>query len=223
MPSTPFMKGLAIAAVLAVGAVAPGEPITYVFEFAASGTLNGVPFPQSGVVITFEADTLHIVPPVFPGSSWIVQAPAHIAVDAVGSGLAAGGFHVFSQVDFSPLAGFQDSSTPTNLLLFSHSALSGYHLNVAIGPIVAGVPLFTFNEVPTAFGTLTLGAPTQITFEAIVCYADCNGAGGLTIADFACFQTRFVAGDPYADCNGAGGLTLADFGCFQTRFVLGCP
>ncbi len=55
------------------------------------------------------------------------------------------------------------------------------------------------------------------------CYPDCNGVGGLTVADFACFQTRFVAGDPYADCNGAGGLTIADFGCFQTAFVAGCP
>ncbi len=55
------------------------------------------------------------------------------------------------------------------------------------------------------------------------CYADCNGVGGLTIADFACFQTQFVAGDPYADCNGTGGLTIADFACFQTKFVAGCP
>jgi hypothetical protein len=55
------------------------------------------------------------------------------------------------------------------------------------------------------------------------CYADCNGDGLLTIADFGCFQTKFVAGDPYADCNGVGGLTIADFGCFQTKFVAGCP
>ncbi len=55
------------------------------------------------------------------------------------------------------------------------------------------------------------------------CYPDCNGVGGLTVADFGCFQTKFVAGDPYADCNGVGGLTIADFACFQTRFVEGCP
>jgi Immunoglobulin I-set domain len=55
------------------------------------------------------------------------------------------------------------------------------------------------------------------------CYPDCNQSATLTIADFGCFQTRFVAGDPYADCNGVGGLTIADFGCFQTKFVAGCP
>ncbi len=54
-------------------------------------------------------------------------------------------------------------------------------------------------------------------------YADCTRDANLTIADFGCFQTKFVAADPYADCNGTGGLTIADFGCFQTRFVAGCP
>jgi hypothetical protein len=57
----------------------------------------------------------------------------------------------------------------------------------------------------------------------LLCYPDCNTSGSLTIADFGCFQTKFVAGDPYADCNGVGGLTIADFGCFQTQFVSGCP
>ena len=55
------------------------------------------------------------------------------------------------------------------------------------------------------------------------CYPDCNGSGTLTVADFGCFQTQFVAGNMYADCNGSGNLTVADFGCFQTQFVAGCP
>ncbi len=55
------------------------------------------------------------------------------------------------------------------------------------------------------------------------CYADCNGDGRLTIADFGCFQTRFVSGDAWADCTGDGNRTIADFGCFQTTFVAGCP
>ena len=62
-----------------------------------------------------------------------------------------------------------------------------------------------------------------IVHEAAVCYPDCNTDGQLTVADFGCFQTKFVAGDPYADCNGDGQRTVADFGCFQTRFVTGCP
>ncbi len=56
-----------------------------------------------------------------------------------------------------------------------------------------------------------------------VCYPDCNASGSLTIADFGCFQTRFVDQDPYADCNASASFTVADFGCFQTKFVAGCP
>ncbi len=55
------------------------------------------------------------------------------------------------------------------------------------------------------------------------CYPDCDGSGSLTLADFFCFQARFVAADPQADCNQSGTLTIADFGCFQTKFVAGCP
>ena len=55
------------------------------------------------------------------------------------------------------------------------------------------------------------------------CYPDCTADGMLTVADFGCFQTKFVLGEPYADCNADGGRTVADFGCFQTKFVLGCP
>ncbi len=79
------------------------------------------------------------------------------------------------------------------------------------------------------FATNTVGnnwnfSIDDLKFDAgVSCYPDCNGVGGLTIADFGCFQTRFVAGDPYADCNGVGGLTIADFACFQTAFVAGCP
>ncbi len=55
------------------------------------------------------------------------------------------------------------------------------------------------------------------------CYPDCNLSGTLSVADFTCFQTRFVAADPYADCNRSGTFTVADFTCFQTAFVAGCP
>ncbi len=55
------------------------------------------------------------------------------------------------------------------------------------------------------------------------CYPDCDHSGMLTVADFGCFQSSFVAQDPYADCTGEGQLTVADFGCFQMKFVQGCP
>ena len=66
----------------------------------------------------------------------------------------------------------------------------------------------------------TLGRVLRI---ETICYPDCNQDGALTVADFGCFQTAFVANDPYTDCNADGQRTVADFGCFQTRFVAGCP
>ncbi len=77
-------------------------------------------------------------------------------------------------------------------------------------------------QINVSFGE---GQPTQWAQEHLMlpCYPDCNGDTVLTVADFGCFQTRFVAGNLYADCTGEGLLTVADFGCFQTAFVAGCP
>lgn len=69
------------------------------------------------------------------------------------------------------------------------------------------------------------GVQGTLSFELleVSCYPDCDQNGTLSIADFGCFQTRFVAGDPYADCDGNSTLSVSDFGCFQTLFVGGCP
>ncbi len=55
------------------------------------------------------------------------------------------------------------------------------------------------------------------------CYPDCNNSTTLTIADFPCFQAKFIMQDPYADCDGNTQFTIADFVCFQAAFVAGCP
>ncbi|MFM9996311.1 MAG: FG-GAP repeat domain-containing protein [Phycisphaerales bacterium] len=55
------------------------------------------------------------------------------------------------------------------------------------------------------------------------CYGDCDGDGVPTLADFACFQVKYLRADPWADCNHDARLSVADFGCFQNRFVAACP
>ena len=63
----------------------------------------------------------------------------------------------------------------------------------------------------------------DISAAGVVCILpDCNNDGVLTVADFGCFQTRFVMNHPWADCDGNGVLTVADFGCYQKKFVAGC-
>jgi hypothetical protein len=63
---------------------------------------------------------------------------------------------------------------------------------------------------------LTQGTPPP------VCYANCDGVGGLTANDFSCYLTAYVSGASYADCDGVGGLTANDFSCFLNKYVLGC-
>ncbi len=101
---------------------------------------------------------------------------------------------------------------------------NGWHLRggpASPFPLPTGIRLFAGNNA------LVLTPANLCAFDNVkvwkVCYPDCNTDGSLTIADFGCFQTKFVQQDPYADCNGVGGLTIADFGCFQTAFVGGCP
>ncbi len=124
----------------------------------------------------------------------------------------------------------------TELLVINPDLLPGVFTNVwteytitlsGIGAPTSGRIAFWYNLPNGGLAGLNgdyIGIDTvSYTPASNPCYPDCNGVGGLTIADFGCFQTRFVAQDPYADCNGVGGLTIADFGCFQTAFVAGCP
>jgi hypothetical protein len=57
----------------------------------------------------------------------------------------------------------------------------------------------------------------------VVCVADLDADGELTIFDFLAFQNLFDAGDPTADFDGDGTLTLFDFLAFQNAFDAGCP
>jgi hypothetical protein len=54
------------------------------------------------------------------------------------------------------------------------------------------------------------------------CYADCDGVGGLTANDFACYLSAYNNGASYADCDGVGGLTANDFACYLTAYNNGC-
>ena len=144
-----------------------------------------------------------------------------------------------------PPAGF-DNSINCDYAAFALPDFAGEQTTITITTIavnVASGSARVINSAGTQIGTGTSGG-SQIQFNIAIddilvgptdtmvvawdneganCYPDCNGDGALTVADFGCFQTRFVAGDPYADCNGDGIRTVADFGCFQTRFVQGCP
>ena len=56
----------------------------------------------------------------------------------------------------------------------------------------------------------------------VICAADRDADGELTIFDFLAFRDQFDAGDAQADLDGDGRLTLFDFLAFQNRFDDGC-
>ncbi len=135
------------------------------------------------------------------------------------AGAAAVGTGVEISLDLTELG--WDGSSQIRLAGFINNGSHDFVSNQVIG----GLP----NSASCNFAQ-NLGEPRVIDFNqltgnqyVVLCYADCNQSGSLTIADFGCFQGRFASGNPYADCNGSGTLTIADFGCFQGAFASSCP
>ncbi|MCA9278039.1 MAG: hypothetical protein H6815_04535 [Phycisphaeraceae bacterium] len=56
-----------------------------------------------------------------------------------------------------------------------------------------------------------------------MCYADCDGSGGLNIFDYICYGNEYAAGNAYADCDGSGSLNIFDYICFGNAYAAGCP
>lgn len=56
----------------------------------------------------------------------------------------------------------------------------------------------------------------------VVCAADRDGDGELTVFDFLAFQDQYASGDLAADLDRDGSLTIFDFLLFQNRFAQGC-
>jgi hypothetical protein len=94
--------------------------------------------------------------------------------------------------------------------------LAGWNLLSATGVSADGRTIVGYGFGPSGLEGYRARIPAY-------CAADCNADGALTVADFGCFQTKFILADTWADCNGDCALTVADFGCVQTKFVLGCP
>ncbi len=99
----------------------------------------------------------------------------------------------------------------------------------ALGSAPAGTRIDSANGISadgrTIAGSFITSSWTEQAWVGVVptaCYADCNHDLALTIADFGCFQTRFVQGHQFGDCNQDRAYTIADFACFQNEFGLGC-
>ena len=167
--------------------------------FVAGGDVNGDGFDDIIVGAGAGAPGGHVK--VFDGSNGALLASFLAYETGFQGGVRVGAVDRDGDGRAEIITGSGAGATP-HVKIFSASG-------APIGSFVAGDPGFTGGIFVAGFD----GG----------CYADCTGDNVLTVADFGCFQTKFVGGSPYADCNGDGARTVADFGCFQTKFVQGCP
>ncbi len=151
------------------------------------------------------------------GREWWATSPAPGGVPGYDSSMLCDftGLNMYWKSDMT-LSGIDDPVEPGSPILFNSAG-------VQIGTAGGSGDTITLSFFTTEIETGPEPKAVVAWNTGIMCYPDCNLDSVLTIADFGCFQTKFVAGDLYADCNGVGGLTIADFGCFQTSFVAGCP
>ncbi|MFM9995358.1 MAG: S8 family serine peptidase [Phycisphaerales bacterium] len=149
--------------------------------------------------------------PVAPGATFQVTATINNTGDLDGHGVQAS------------LSGAAVVSGANPAILGTIGDGQGAQVQWTVqAPVVAGPFQLTINVSSSSYGE-TFTGQGGATVQVGGCYPDCTGDGALSVADFGCFQGKYVLGDLYADCNGSGGLTVADFGCFQGKYVLGCP
>ncbi len=151
------------------------------------------------------------IPPVGLGAAFVVTVTIANTGDLDGHGVQA------------TLSGGAVLSGPNPANLGSIPDGQGTQVQWTVeAPVVAGPFPLSVQVASSSYGESFQGQG-GIIVQVGGCYADCNGSGGLSVADFTCFQARFVGGDPYADCNQSGTLSIADFICYQAAYVAGCP
>ncbi|MFM9994863.1 MAG: hypothetical protein ACKVU4_03575 [Phycisphaerales bacterium] len=160
--------------------------------------------------------------PGFPQFTWTASSPA--AVPPVGfANSVFCDYTNFALPDFAnEMTTITLNNIAVNVAANSARIINGLGAQIGIGTSGGTTINFTIaiNDIlagPTPTMTVAWNS------KGGTCYADCNLSGGLSVADFGCFQGKYVLGDMYADCNASGGLSVADFGCYQGKYVLGCP
>ncbi len=139
---------------------------------------------------------------------------ARTEIDAAGTGLDQ--FDRFATrspitIDGALDVDFVDGYIPEPLDQFeviTGSAVDGFFADIDIEPVGAIGPahiVYTGDSV-----------------IVVICAADRDADGELTIFDFLAFQNLFDAGDLRADLDEDGRLTIFDFLVFQNRFDAGC-
>jgi len=139
---------------------------------------------------------------------------SHIAIDA--RGIAPTGYDRLDGSGVVRLTGsldvdFVDGYVPNprdQFEIISATTVDGFFRETTIEPVGMIGPAHIFY--------------TGDSVLVVVCAADRDADGVLTVFDFLVFQNQFDRGDLRADLDGDGELTIFDFLVFQNRFAAGC-
>lgn len=173
-----LLTGIAIALIGWSGS-AQATPITYTDAAIGSGVLDGTPFTNALVTVTFAGDTSNVAP---FGDSSCPSCLANVPALKAEVNVAGVGTDTFSDVigiidipvadpDLNNKAGvvFVDAAPGTSgltILITASNALLGYDLISSIGPISGDMP-FADTSFTTTLGSFKwTSTPTTSTFTA---------------------------------------------------------
>jgi hypothetical protein len=127
-----------------VPAIARAGPITYTDRIFESGSLNGIPFTDALVILTFTGDTSTVT-----GNSNPIST-ATVNIQGVGTATFTDSMSVaIDPVNQQFL--FEDASLNTNLLSVSDPTFATYDLSSNLGPLLDSTATFA-NVIPTNAG-----------------------------------------------------------------------
>jgi hypothetical protein len=142
----------------------------------------------------------------------VFAPPARLGIDIAGADdhdaiIGDGRMTLGGTLELRLVDGYQPAGDAA-FTVITQGLLSGFIDRIEVDP-------------PTSFGP-PHAITTEQTVTVVLCAADRDGDGDLTVFDFLRFQNQFDAGSHWADLDGDGGLTIFDFLAFQTAFDAGC-
>lgn len=160
---------------------AQAEPITFTFDFTASGTLGGTAFTDAAVNITVTADTLAVVS-CGSGVFSVDSSTADIAISGFPTVSVLTATRLFDNNSVGALGFSQASCSGSDYLDIVNAAFMSYALMEPLGPIFDPSPFAVgqFNNVSTTGGILNVNTAQDVTFNAVT---GCGPEGGTPIAE----------------------------------------
>lgn len=161
---------------LSVAAGAQAALITVTDQVTDSGSLDGTPFTNALVTVTFQGDTNNVTSSF---SVFSIIGTVSVNVAGLTSDTLTGTLSAYSDTMFES-GGIE---TVTSVVLATDStAFATYDLNTSLGPMVGQAFIANPSDLPTAGGTLMLDLTSnQSTFTATVAGSSVPEPGSLLL------------------------------------------